>query len=68
METKFESHLREARIANSLSQEDLARRANVSRETIRKIEKGSAVPSVLLGILLAGLLGWAVTDLFKKKN
>lgn len=67
-ESKFDSHLREARIQKGYSQEHLARDANVSKETIRNIEKGHSVPNVLLGITLAGLLGWAVHELFKERG
>ncbi|WP_246608353.1 helix-turn-helix transcriptional regulator [Paenibacillus agaridevorans] len=68
MEPKFLSNLAEAREKAGFSQEELARRANVSRETIRNIENGKSVPNVLLALLIAGIVGWLVTDLFRNKE
>lgn len=65
---RFESYLREAREVNGISQEALAREANVSRETIRNIERGLTIPNVLLAITIGTILGWAVTELFKPKK
>ncbi len=67
-EQKFTSYLKDARLKNGLSQEELARQANVSKETIRNIEKGLSIPNVLLAIALGVLLGAAVTDLFKERG
>lgn len=66
-EEKFESHLRAARVRNGLSREQLAKEANVSAESLRKIEKGISVPNVLLAIGLAAIVGVAVHELFKPK-
>lgn len=67
-EEKFESHLRAARVRKGLTREQLSQEANVSTESIRKIEKGISVPNVLLALSLAALLGVAVHELFKPKK
>lgn len=67
-EQKFDSYLKDARLRKGLSQEELARQANVSKETIRNIEKGLSIPNVLLAIGLGALLGVAVTELFKERG
>lgn len=68
MEPKYISNLGEARNNAGLSQEELARKANVSRETIRNIENGTSVPNVLLALVIAGIVGWVVSELFKQKE
>jgi putative transcriptional regulator len=47
-----------------LSQEQLARAAGVSRQTISSIETGQYCPSALLAFRLAGVLAVRVDDLF----
>lgn len=61
----MESHLREHRIQARLSQEELARRVNVSRQTIVNIERGITIPNVLLALAIAAVLVVAVDELFK---
>ena len=68
LEPKYISNLGEARNNAGLSQEELARKANVSRETIRNIENGTSVPNVLLALVIAGIVGWVVSELFKQKE
>ncbi len=64
---RYESRVREFRHKAELSQEALARKLNVSRQTIVNIERGVNEPRVLLAIGLAAILGAAVTDLFGKE-
>lgn len=64
---KYESRLRQYRRDARLSQEALARRLGVSRQTILNIERGMSEPRVTLAIGLALILGAAVTDLFGKE-
>lgn len=63
----FESSVRERREELRLSQEALARKAGVSRQTIINIERGISEPKVLLAITIAAILGVAVADLFRKE-
>jgi transcriptional regulator with XRE-family HTH domain len=63
--TTFAARLRRARIEKGLSQERLARLADVSSITVSRIERGIAVPTVetaqrlarALGVSIAWLLG-----------
>lgn len=61
----YESAVREHRERIGLSQEALARKVDVSRQTIVNIERGSSEPRVLLALALAAVLGVAVSELFK---
>jgi putative transcriptional regulator len=58
------NRLRVARAEHRLSQEELARRAGVTRQTIGAIENGQYYPSALLAFVLARHLNMPVTDLF----
>ena len=61
---KLGNRLRVARAEGRLSQEELARLAGVTRQTISSIENGIYCPSALLAFVLASKLGRPVTDLF----
>ena len=58
------NRLRVARAEKNLSQEDLAKMAGVSRQTICSIETGQYCPSALLAFVLAKQLGKPVEGLF----
>jgi putative transcriptional regulator len=62
--TQLGNRLRVARAEKNLSQEDLARMAGVSRQTICSIETGQYCPSTLLAFVLAKQLGKPVEELF----
>jgi putative transcriptional regulator len=47
-----------------LTQEELAERVSVTRQTVISIEKGNYVPSLLLAIKLARVFGAAVEEVF----
>lgn len=53
------------RIAKGLTQEELAEKISVSRQTIIAIEKGNYTPSVLLALKLAKIFNVSVNDIFK---
>lgn len=63
---RYISTVRENREAMGLSQEALARRVGVSRQTIVNIEQGRNEPRVLLALALATALGIAINELFRK--
>ncbi len=58
------NRLRVARAEGDLSQEELARLAGVSRQTISSIETGVYCPSTLLAFRLARVLDRPVDTLF----
>lgn len=65
METqRLGNRLKVARAEKNFSQEELARLAGVTRQTISSIETGQYCPSALLAFVLARRLGKRVEDLF----
>ncbi|MBP1657048.1 MAG: transcriptional regulator [Bacteroidetes bacterium] len=58
------NRMRVARAERELSQEDLARLASVTRQTISSIENEQYVPSALLAFVLAKCLGKSIDELF----
>lgn len=58
------NRLRVARAEHDLSQESLAARVGVTRQTISYIEGGQYAPSTKLALLLARELGKRVDELF----
>jgi putative transcriptional regulator len=62
------NRLKVARAERDLSQEDLARLAGVTRQTICSIETGQYCPSALLAFILASQLGQSVEELFYLKE
>ena len=58
-------HVRRFRKTRDLTQQDLADRLGVTRQTILSIEKGKYRPSIELALLLAREFGCQVEDLFE---
>jgi putative transcriptional regulator len=56
--------LKVARAELDLSQDQLARRVGVSRQTISSIETGQYCPSALLALVISRTLGKQFEDLF----
>lgn len=56
--------LKAARAAMDLSQEELAKRCNVSRQTINAIEKGDYNPTINLCIAICRQLNKTLDELF----
>ena len=61
----MKNHVREARQAAQLTQEALAMKVGVTRQSIIAIEQGKYGPSVKLALELAAALGVRVEDLFE---
>ena len=53
------------RADKGVTQEELAEKVNVSRQTIIAIEKGNYTPSVLLAIKFANFFKMPVEEIFK---
>ncbi len=60
----MKSKLKEIRIANEITQVELAERVNVSRQTIIAIESGKYIPSTTLSLKIAKQLNKQVEDIF----
>ncbi|AFA47592.1 helix-turn-helix transcriptional regulator [Acetobacterium woodii] len=57
-----------ARVENDISQEELAKRVGVTRQTIGMIEAGKFNPSLQLCIGICKALGKTLNDLFWEEN
>lgn len=56
------------RTNRSFTQEELAERAGVSRQTIIAVEKGNYTPSVLLALKIARIFKVPVEDIFSLRS
>ena len=61
---RLENRLRVARAECGISQEELARRVQVTRQTVSSIETSQYVPSALLAFRLARAVGKRVDEVF----
>ncbi len=59
------SKLKNARVQAGFSQEGLARKCGISRETIRKIETNKLNPSIYICNIIAINLNKTIDELFK---
>ena len=60
--------LRVERAKMNLTQEELARRINVSRQTIHAIENNKYVPSIHLSLKIAKFFKLNIEEIFKLDN
>lgn len=60
--------LKAARAGMDLSQDDLAKRCGVSRQTISAIEKGDYNPTINLCIAICKVLGKTLDELFWEED
>lgn len=65
---RLDNSVRQRRQASGLTQEALAARCLVSRQTIIALEKGNYEPSLGLALRLATALGATVEDLFRLED
>jgi putative transcriptional regulator len=60
----MKNRLKIERTILDLTQEDLAKRISVSRQTINSIEKNRYVPSTILALKLAAIFNKTVDEIF----
>ncbi|WJY28939.1 MULTISPECIES: helix-turn-helix transcriptional regulator [Sporosarcina] len=60
----MENKIRERRTEHSWTQDDLAEKLDVSRQTIISLEKGRYNPSLILAFKIAKLFGCRIEDIF----
>jgi putative transcriptional regulator len=60
----MKNRLEEKRTSRGWTQQELADRVEVSRQTIISLERGRYNPSILLAFRLARLMGTQIEDLF----
>lgn len=63
----MKNSIRVERAKLEISQQELADRVLVTRQTIHSIEKGKKIPSVMLAIKIANIFKVKVEDIFKLK-
>ncbi len=64
MQARLQNSIRRLRFDRGMTQEELALRTGVSRQTIMSIERGQTNPSVLLAFKIAAALTANVTEVF----
>jgi putative transcriptional regulator len=62
---RLKNHIKQHRARLDLTQQDLAERIGVRRQTILSIEKGKYVPSAMLAFQIARELGMRVDEIFE---
>ncbi len=62
------NNLKVLRAIKNISQEELAKQIQVSRQTINAMEKGKYVPSTLLSLKLARFFNKQVEDIFELES
>jgi putative transcriptional regulator len=65
---RLRNHVKQHRARLDFTQQDLAERVGVRRQTILAIEKGHYIPSALLAFAIARELGMKVDDLFELED
>jgi putative transcriptional regulator len=67
---KIENKIKQLREHNNLTQQDLAEKVSVSRQTIISLESGRYNPSIFLAFKIAGVFNLTIEDvfIFKEQN
>ncbi|PJE50797.1 MAG: transcriptional regulator [Candidatus Yanofskybacteria bacterium CG10_big_fil_rev_8_21_14_0_10_36_16] len=64
----MENRVHELRLEKKMTQEELAQKVGVTRQTIIAIEKGNYTPSVLLSLKISKVFKERLEDVFFLKN
>jgi putative transcriptional regulator len=64
-EKSLKNSIKVYRAMNNWTQEELARRVNVTRKTINTIENSKFIPSTYLALKIASAFGVSVEDIFQ---
>lgn len=67
-DVQLKNAIRRLRFERNMTQEELALRTGVSRQTIMSIERGRTNPSILLALKIASALGVGVTEVFSMEG
>lgn len=65
---QLKNTIRRLRFEKNMTQEELALRVGVSRQTIMSIEQGRTNPSILLALSISKALGVIVTEVFSMEG
>ena len=65
MTERIKNEVSKLRTETGVTQEDLATKVNVSRQTIIALEKGNYTPSILLALKISGFFEMPVEKIFK---
>jgi putative transcriptional regulator len=68
MQDKVVNHVREHRVRLGMTQQELARLAGVSRQSINSIERNRYVPSLPLALRFAQIFSCPTDDLFQRAD
>lgn len=66
MKETVSNNVSKLRQNKNVTQEELAEKVGVSRQTISALEKGNYIPSVLLAIKIADFFNTPIEKVFKK--
>lgn len=64
----MKNRVKEERARLNMQQQELAERIGVSRQTIHSIETGRYVPSTVLALKIAAVLGKPVEEIFQLED
>ena len=65
MREYMQNKVSELRVRANITQEDLAQKVGVSRQTIIALEKGNYTPSILLALKISAFFKMPVEKIFK---